>query len=107
MFRDRDEELERLNRQLLEEENEKNCEEEEEYEDSGEYEDEYEEESDPQPDYNAYNADSTDVDLEEFCCQLDESPRKPTARFVAVFFFLGAIVLLVLAFLLAHHRGLL
>ena len=96
MFRDRDEELERLNRQLLEEENEENCEEEE-----------YEEESDPQPDYNAYNADSTDVDLEEFCCQLDESPRKPTARFVAVFFFLGAIVLLVLAFLLAHHRGLL
>jgi len=58
VFRDREKELDRLNRQLLEEE-----ETEAEYE---EEEDGEETEETEQPDYDAYNGDAADVDLEEY-----------------------------------------
>ena len=91
MFKDAKEELERLNRQLLEED-------EEEY-DEEEYDDEDEEE------YDAYNGDTSDVDLEEYSQQVYEDP--PSRKgIVAAVLLATAIVLLFLAYLLAKRGGL-
>ena len=95
MFKDAEEELARLNRQLLEEDEEELNE--EEYE---------EEESDEETEYDTYNTDNTDVDLEEYSQQVYEQP--PSRKgIVAAILFATAVVLLFLAYLLAKRGGLL
>ena len=95
MFKDAKEELERLNRELLEEDEE----EEEEYDEES-FEEEEEEE------YDAYNGDTSDVDLEEYSAEIYEDP--PSRKgIVAAVLLATAIVLLFLAYLLAKRGGLL
>ena len=98
VFRDREKELDRLNRQLLEEE-----ETEAEYE---EEEDGEETEETEQPDYDAYNGDAADVDLEEYSHRVYEEPKRGRGL-LAVIFLLTAAVLVFLAYLLAKKEGLL
>ena len=98
MFRDREKELERLNRQLLEEDEEY---EEDEYEDE---EDEEYEEDDALPEI--YNTDSADIDLEEYSDTVYEEPRRSWSLVAAVLL-LTAAVLLLFAVLLAKKGGLL
>ena len=100
MFEDREQELDRLNRQLLEEaEEEEECEEEE-------YEEEYDEDAEAVSDYEAFNSDTTDVDLEEYS---DRVYREPPSRkgILAAVLLATAVVLLFLAYLLAKKGGLL
>ena len=92
MFQDREKELQRLNQQLLEDEEE-----------------EYSEEiceQEEQPDYDAYNADTCDVDLEEYSQAVYEEPNRGR-RLVAAILLATAAALLLLAYLLAKKEGLL
>ena len=113
MFRDRDEELQRLNRQLLEEEEsekeqkEWEAEDEEAYEDENAYEEEDAYEDEDAPDYDAYNGDASDVDLEAYSQQIYEGSQKSPVKFVALLFLLAAAGLLLIALLIAYQRGLL
>ena len=101
MFRDREQELERLKRQLLEED-----EYEEDEEDEEEYEEEEDEEEEAFPDCPVYNTDAADVDLEEYSDAVYEEPRRSWGLVAAVLL-LTAAVLLLLAYLLANRGGLL
>jgi len=97
MFRDREKELERLNRQLLEDE---------EPEDGEPEDEEPEEDGEEQPDYDAYNGDTADVELEEYSNRVYEEP--PTRKgILAAVLLATAAVLLLLAYLLAKREGLL
>ena len=104
MFRDKEQELERLNRQLLEEEEE---DEDEEYdeEDDEEYDEENEAQEDLQ-DYNAYNSDTADVDLDAYSDEVYTAPRRGCGC-AALAILLTSLVLLFLAYLLAKHGGIL
>ena len=96
MFRDREEELDRLEAALLEQEEE--VEEDEEYE-----EDEYEEEA--LPDFDAYNADVVDEDLEEFSETVYQGSGKSPLGFLAVLLILVSGLLLGLAWFLLKQGG--
>lgn len=99
MFRDREKALEELEKQLLEEEDEEE-----------EYEDEYEEEEEqiPSPrkpfDFDAYNTDISDTDLEEYSEEVYAPRRKTGCAFWLLFF---AAALLAVAYFLAKKEGLL
>lgn len=99
MFRDREKELERLSRQLLEEETE-------EYEEEEDEADEYEEDDYDEDEPVIYNTDTTDVDLEEYSEAVYEEPRRSWGLVAAVLL-LTAAALLFLAYLLAKRGGLL
>ena len=96
MFRDREEELVRLEAALLEQEEE--VEEDEEYE-----EEEYEEEA--LPDFDAYNADVVDEDLEEFSETVYQGSGKSPLGFLAVLLILVSGLLLGLAWFLLKQGG--
>ena len=96
MFRDREEELDRLEAALLEQEEE--VEEDEEYE-----EEEYEE--DALPDFDAYNADVVDEDLEEFSETVYQGSGKSPLGFLAVLLILVSGLLLGLAWFLLKQGG--
>ena len=96
MFRDREEELDRLEAALLEQEEE--VEEDEEYE-----EEEYEEEA--LPDFDAYNADVVDEDLEEFSETVYQGSGKSPLGFLAVLLILVSGLLLGLAWFLLKQGG--
>ena len=107
MFRDREQELERLKRQLLEEDEDEYEEDEDEYEeDEEEDEEEEDEEEEAFPDCPVYNTDAADVDLEEYSDAVYEEPRRSWGLVAAVLL-LTAAVLLLLAYLLANRGGLL
>ena len=96
MFRDREKELDRLNRQLLEEDEE---------EQEAADEEQVEEPEEEQPDYDAYNGDTTDVDLEDYSDRVYEEPPSRKALVAAVLLVTAA-VLVFLAYLLAKKEGL-
>ena len=91
MFQDAKEELERLNRQLLEEDDEEEYDEEDEYEED---EEEYEE------DEAQEDEDTTPEDLEQ-------EPQRSGWGLVSAILLLTAGVILLLAFLLARRGGIL
>lgn len=98
MFRDRDEELDRLEAALQEED------EEEEYEDEDEEYEEEEEES-TLPDFDAYNSDITDDDLEEFSEAVYEGRKKSRLGLLAFILVVLCLVLFALAWCLLKYGG--
>ena len=98
MFRDREEELDRLEAALLEQE-----EEDEEYEEDEEEYEEYDEEA--LPDFDAYNADTVDEDLEEFSETVYQGSGKSPLGFLAVLLILVSGLLLGLAWFLLKQGG--
>lgn len=101
MFRDREEELDRLEAALLESEEEEACasEEEEELPEDEEYEEAY------LPDFDAYNNDTTDEDLEEFSEAVYEGRKRSPLGALAVLLVLLCAVLLALAWWLLKTGG--
>ena len=94
MFRDRDEELDRLEAALQEDPEEELSEE--------EYEDEEEEDL---PDFDAYNSDTTDGDLEEFSEAVYEGNRKSRLGLLAFMLAAVCVMLAILAFCLLKYGG--
>ena len=94
MFRDRDKALDALQKQLLQEEDDRQSEENA----------EYEEDSQEAPDVDAYNTDTADTDLEEYS-EAVYTPRRSGGG-ALWFVLLTAAVLLTLALLLAIKEGL-
>ena len=112
MFRDRSEELARLEAEPREED-EFEDEDYEEYEDE-EYEDEDYEDEDYEDDYTPvtegyeiYNTDDTDEDLEAFAQEVRAPKRGGFTAFLAVLLCLLTLGLLGLIILVLHQRGLL
>ena len=116
MFKDKEEELRRLEAELLREEEQEAWDEEPEdwtEDDDWEEEEEEEEEEDWEaapapriPDWRIYNADRLDEDLEEFSEQVYDPGRRARGRWVAAgALILLAGVLLALAFLAARFGG--
>ena len=125
MFRDRDEELERLQAQLLEEEEQETAE--EEYLDEDAVERMLDGEAPGESPrvylnnsngygkklrnyatgYKAYNSDKTDEDLEDFSRRVMEPPAKTGGWRIAAVFLLLTAVVLALLWLLARREGLL
>ena len=99
MFRDREEELGRLEAALQEAEEEEDLPEDEEYEEDDE------EEEDDLPDFDAYNSDVTDEDLEEFSDTVYEGSRKSRLGLLAFMLAVLCVVLLALAFCLLKYGG--
>ena len=123
MFRDRDEELERLQAQLFEDEEQETAEEllEEdtveqllEGEEQGENPDVYRNFSNDYGSnlrnfasgYKAYNTDKVDGDLEEFSREVMTPPKKKGGCLTAMLFFLLTLALLTALWLLAKKEGL-
>ena len=98
MFRDRDEELDRLEAALQE------AEEEEDFSEEEEYEEDCEEESDL-PDFDAYNSDITDDDLEEYSEEVYEGRKKSRLGLLAFLLVVLCIVLAILAWCLLKYGG--
>ena len=98
MFRDRDEELNRLEAALQENEEEEAFSEEEEYEED-------DEEVSDLPDFKAYNSDITDEDLEEFSESVYEGSKKSHLGLLAFMLAVLSIVLLALAWCLMKYGG--
>lgn len=98
MFRDRDEELDRLEAALQE------AEEEEAFSEEEEYEEDCEEESDL-PDFDAYNSDITDDDLEEYSEEVYEGRKKSRLGLLAFLLVVLCIVLAILAWCLLKYGG--
>ena len=121
MFRDRDEELNRLQEKLLEEE--ESQQEPEDTDDITFPEDEPEEEETEvyqnfsndygkslrnyASGYNAYNADRTDIDLESFSQQVREPKKSGCSPLLVVFFLLTAAVTTLAFLLYMKSRGIL
>lgn len=100
MFRDRDEELDRLEAALQE------AEEEEDFSEDEEYEEEYEEEEESNlPDFDAYNSDITDDDLEEYSEEVYEGRKKSRLGLLAFLLVVLCMVLSVLAWCLLKYGG--
>jgi len=102
MFRDRDEELDRLEAALQEEDDEEAYE--EEYEDE-EYEEDEDQEEAALPDFDAYNSDVTDDDLEEFSEAVYEGRRKSHLGLLAFMLVVLCLVLFALAWCLLKYGG--
>ena len=98
MFRDRDEELDRLEAALQE------AEEEEAFSEEEEYEEDCEEESDL-PDFDAYNSDITNGDLEEYAEEVYEGRKKSRLGLLAFLLVVLCIVLAILAWCLLKYGG--
>ena len=99
MFRDRKEELDRLEAALLDADNEDTAPDEEEFF-------EEEEEADaPLPDFDAYNSDVTDEDLEEYSETVYDGGRRSPLGALAVVLVLLTGVLLALAWWLLKYGG--
>ena len=97
MFRDREKALSDLQKQLLDEEEEVTPEE------------DLPEDDLPQAVYDdcpAYNADTTDTDLDSYCREVFEDPQRKTGCSLW-FVLVAAAVLLALAYFLAKRGGLL
>lgn len=95
MFRDRQKALEELEKQLLEEEEEE----------AEEYDDEEESKPPRKPfDFDAYNTDDADTDLEEYSEEVYAPRRKTGCAFWLLFF---AAILLAAAYFFAKKEGLL
>lgn len=101
MFRDRDEELDRLEAALQEAEEEEEFSEEEEYEE----EDDEEDVEDDLPDFDAYNSDVTDEDLEEFSDAVYEGGKKSRLGLLAFMLAMLCILLFALALCLLKYGG--
>lgn len=95
MFRDRDEELNRLESALQESEEDV----------SGECEEEEEDEEEDLPDFDAYNSDMTDGDLEEFSEAVYEGSKKSNLGLLAFMLIVLCVVLLALAWCLMKYGG--
>ena len=102
MFRDRDEELDRLEAALQEAEEEEDFSEEEEYEEDCE--EDCEEEFDL-PDFDAYNSDITNGDLEEYAEEVYEGRKKSRLGLLAFLLVVLCIVLAILAWCLLKYGG--
>ena len=102
MFRDADEELARLEAALMESEGEEETpsEEEEFFE-----EEEYEEEEKYLPDFDAYNNDTTDEDLEQFSETVYQGHKSGPLGLLAVVLVLLCLVLFALAWWLMKYGG--
>ena len=125
MFRDRDESLQRLQEQLLEEEEQETAEEEYlEDEDMDSLLEGNEQGQGPEvylndsngygrklrnyaTGYKAYNSDKTDEDLEDFSRRVMEPPAKTGGGRIAAVFILLTVAVLALLWLLARREGLL
>ena len=97
MFRDRDEELNRLEAALQDDGDEELPEE--------EYEEEEDQEEDTLPDFDAYNSDITDDDLEEFSEAVYEGSQKRRLGLLAFMLAVVCIVLAALAICLLKYGG--
>lgn len=92
MFRDRDAALEKLQKQLMEE-------------DAAQDDFSPEESFDEQPDVNAYNTDAADTDLDAYSQDVYHAPQR-RQRLILWLLLLTAGVLLLLAWLMAKAGGL-
>ena len=104
MNRDRQEELERLEQQLLDEEA---SEEEFEEETEEEYEDDPEEFEEELPEYESYNTDNCDIDLDQLSDQLNTPPRHSWTGFAVAMLLFTCIIVAVLGYWLLKQRGVL
>ena len=112
MFRDRDEELKRLQAELLEEEEQETAEEEYLQEDVEQLLEDEEKVSDPDSyrnfatGYKAYNTDRVDEDLDDLSDAVLHGPDKKKGGCLAVVFLLLTALLLAILWLVAKKEGL-
>ena len=105
MFKDQQEELRRLEAELLREEEEDALPLDEDEEEEWEAEEDIWD-SQEEPDYRVYNSDRLDADVEDFGYQIREHGNRTRGRWtVALLLILLAALLLVLAFFLARFMG--
>lgn len=105
MFRDRDEELNRLEEALRDaDEEEETLTDEEEYFDEDEEYDAYEEEM-PLPKFRAYNSDTTDMNLEKYSKTVYKAGKGSGLGLLAFLLILLSILLFVLAWWLLKYGG--
>ena len=111
MFRDREEALEQLEQQLLEEDEE--YEEEEECEEEEEFEEEYQEEDDLPPEIyesyaancRAYNSDTTDTDLDRYSEEVQQGADRKTGWLAVGMLILTVLILAIAAYFVAKQGG--